>query len=311
MIETPLRIAVAVPVSLVTWPITLPAPALPSAWAIFDVAGQRVDDVAGEMGAVGRRQRGALLALEVILHDQFVVVPGQDQVDAGPLEVAVEQQIRVRDDDGVRRRVRGCDRIDMVMAHRDAHPNRQRAAWHRICRRNSIGHREMVNIYIIFNSLSLHIIGACSCETISLLVSTIFGWHRRRDIRRCRILKRQGIQRMLNQSISTSLDATSRSVNVFPSKKPHADTCMIFPLRFPAGYCANCSAKTVILDNKSNHSGRISHIRRKLPQVTINRTSFRTRERICPSGRRCVKFSAKWRDGFQPVSRFPARRGRL
>ena len=80
---------------------------------ILDMAGQRVDDVAGEMGAIGRRQRDALFALEVILHDPFVVVPGEDQVDAGPPEVAVEQQIRVRDDDGVRRRVRGY-RIDMV-----------------------------------------------------------------------------------------------------------------------------------------------------------------------------------------------------
>jgi len=43
-----------------------------------------------------------------------VVVPGEDQVDAGLPEVAVEQQIRVRDDDGVRRRVRG-HRSDMVM----------------------------------------------------------------------------------------------------------------------------------------------------------------------------------------------------
>jgi len=51
------------------------------------VAGKRIDDVAGEMGAIGRRQRGALLALEVILQDQFAVVPGQDQVDAGSLEI--------------------------------------------------------------------------------------------------------------------------------------------------------------------------------------------------------------------------------
>ena len=32
MIETPLRIAVAVPASLVTWPMTLPTLALPPAW---------------------------------------------------------------------------------------------------------------------------------------------------------------------------------------------------------------------------------------------------------------------------------------
>ncbi len=74
---------------------------------IFDMAGQRVDEVAGEVGAVGRRQRGALLALEVILQDQFVVVLGQDQVDAGSLEIPVEQQMRIRDDNGVRRRVGG------------------------------------------------------------------------------------------------------------------------------------------------------------------------------------------------------------
>ena len=57
----------------------------------LDVAGQRVDDVAGQMGAVGRRQRGALLALEIILQHQFAIVLGKDEVDAGSLEVAVEQ----------------------------------------------------------------------------------------------------------------------------------------------------------------------------------------------------------------------------
>jgi hypothetical protein len=31
------------------------------------VAGERVDDVAGKVGAIGRRQRGALLAFEIIL----------------------------------------------------------------------------------------------------------------------------------------------------------------------------------------------------------------------------------------------------
>src|SRR6266404_2644030 len=68
------------------------------------VAGKRVDDVAGKMGTIGRRQRGALLALEVILQHQFAVVPGQDQVDAGSLEISVEQQFRVGNDDGADRR---------------------------------------------------------------------------------------------------------------------------------------------------------------------------------------------------------------
>ncbi len=50
---------------------------------VFGVAGQRVDEIAGEVRAVGRRQRGALLALEVVVQDQFVVVVGKHQVDAG------------------------------------------------------------------------------------------------------------------------------------------------------------------------------------------------------------------------------------
>jgi len=35
---------------------------------------------------------------------QFAVVPGQDQVDAGSLEISVEQQLRVGNDDGTDRR---------------------------------------------------------------------------------------------------------------------------------------------------------------------------------------------------------------
>ena len=57
----------------------------------LDMAGQRVDDVAGEMGAVGRGQRRALLALEIILQHQLAIVLGKDEVDAGSLEVAIEQ----------------------------------------------------------------------------------------------------------------------------------------------------------------------------------------------------------------------------
>ena len=111
---------------------------------VFGVAGQRADDIAGEVRAIGRRQRRALLALEVILQDQFVVVPGKDQVDAGPLEVAVEQQLRVRDDDRVRRRVRGVrgNGLDVGMRPGNADPSRQPRAWRRICPRNSKGHRK-------------------------------------------------------------------------------------------------------------------------------------------------------------------------
>ena len=79
---------------------------------VFGVAGQRVDEIAGEVRAIGRRQRRALLALEVIVQDQFVVVVGKDEIDAFTLEIAVEQQLRVRNDDRVGRRMR------RVLGHR-------------------------------------------------------------------------------------------------------------------------------------------------------------------------------------------------
>jgi len=98
------RIALALPMSLVRWPITLPALAPPHSLCELLVASKRVDESAGKMGTIGRRQRGALLALEVVLQHQFAVVPGQDQVDAGSLEISVEQQFRVGNDDGADRR---------------------------------------------------------------------------------------------------------------------------------------------------------------------------------------------------------------
>jgi len=65
------------------------------------MAGERVDEIAGQMRAIGRGQRRALLAPEVIVKHQFGVVLGQDQVDAGPFEVRVEKQMRVGNDDRV------------------------------------------------------------------------------------------------------------------------------------------------------------------------------------------------------------------
>ncbi len=72
----------------------------------FGVAGQCVDEIAGEVRAIGRRQRRALLALEVVVQNQFVVVMGKDEVDAFTLEVAVEQQLRIGNNDGVGGRMR-------------------------------------------------------------------------------------------------------------------------------------------------------------------------------------------------------------
>jgi hypothetical protein len=44
-----------------------------------------------------------------------VVVCGKDQVKAGSLEISVEKQLRVRNDNGIRRSVRGTrrNRLDM------------------------------------------------------------------------------------------------------------------------------------------------------------------------------------------------------
>src|SRR3954452_13664502 len=63
---------------------------------VFGVAGQRIDDVASQVRAIGARQRGPLLALEVVVQDELVVIPGKNKVDTGPLELAVEKQLRIR-----------------------------------------------------------------------------------------------------------------------------------------------------------------------------------------------------------------------
>ena len=117
MIETPLRIAVALPVSLVTWPMTAGDAGAAVGLCELGVPGQRVDEVAGEVGAVRRGQRGALLALEVIMQHEFAVAVGEDQVDARSLEVAVEEQMGIRNNYGVGRRL--CrNLVDMELAGR-------------------------------------------------------------------------------------------------------------------------------------------------------------------------------------------------
>ena len=88
---------------------------------VLNVAGERVDEVAGEMGAVGRGDRGALLAPELIVNDEFVAVMGQDEVDAGPLELAMEQEIGIGNNERAVRRVsmpRDGKRIDMAFGGR-------------------------------------------------------------------------------------------------------------------------------------------------------------------------------------------------
>ena len=81
------------------------------------VTGQRVDEVTGEVSAIWGSQRGAFLALEVLMQDEFAVAVGEDEVDARPLEVAVEQQIGIRNNYGVGRRM--CrNLVDMELAGR-------------------------------------------------------------------------------------------------------------------------------------------------------------------------------------------------
>ncbi len=65
-------------------------------------------------------------ALEVVVQDEFAVVAGQDQVDAGALEVGVEQEMRVGNDDRIRRRMHmaGIQMGEMGMTPRTFRGNR-------------------------------------------------------------------------------------------------------------------------------------------------------------------------------------------
>ena len=124
----------------------------------LSVTGQRVDDVAGQMRAVGRSQRSVLLALEVIAQDQFVVGLGKDQVDARSLEVAGEQQLRVRHHDRAGRKM-PWNGLDMDL------PTGKRAMGIQQLTVEFIGEAQKgitafkVNIYRIFKRLGLHITG--------------------------------------------------------------------------------------------------------------------------------------------------------
>ena len=84
-----------------------------SCLGVLNMPCQRVDNIAGEVGAIGRRQRGALLALEIIAQDELLVVLGKNQVDAGSLEISVKEQLCVRDDNRVRRSVRRRNGLDV------------------------------------------------------------------------------------------------------------------------------------------------------------------------------------------------------
>ncbi len=82
---------------------------------------ERVDDLTGEMGPVGGGDRRALVALEIVLDDEFAPVMGQHEIDAGAFELAVEDQIGIGNDEralghvAVRLRREG---LDMHMGRR-------------------------------------------------------------------------------------------------------------------------------------------------------------------------------------------------
>ena len=55
------------------------------------------------MSTVWRRQGRALIALEVIVQNEFSIGAGENKIDAGSLKVAVEEQLGVGDDNRVGR----------------------------------------------------------------------------------------------------------------------------------------------------------------------------------------------------------------
>ncbi|MFK4528421.1 hypothetical protein ABIF90_006402 [Bradyrhizobium japonicum] len=59
------------------------------------MARERVDDVAGEMGAIGRGDRCALVALEIIVNDELMPLVGQHEVETCALELAIEDQVSI------------------------------------------------------------------------------------------------------------------------------------------------------------------------------------------------------------------------
>nr|WP_312015475.1 hypothetical protein [Bradyrhizobium manausense] len=83
----------------------------------LNVTGERTDNVAGEMGAVGRCDRRALVALEIIVNDELVAVMREHEIEARALEVAMKDQIGIFDHHRALRHVAmrlGGKGIDMV-----------------------------------------------------------------------------------------------------------------------------------------------------------------------------------------------------
>ncbi len=83
----------------------------------LNITRERADDIAGEMRAVRRGDRRALVAPKIIVNDELVAVMREHEIETRALEVAVKDQIRIFDHHRALRHVamRFCgEGIDMV-----------------------------------------------------------------------------------------------------------------------------------------------------------------------------------------------------
>ena len=99
---TPLRIAIAEPVTFSTRPIGVADVALAAGLGVFGrrrLADDRVDDGARDGRAFSRGKGGALVVGEIVVDDDLPAVVADDQkILAGLPEVGVEQKRSVGDD---------------------------------------------------------------------------------------------------------------------------------------------------------------------------------------------------------------------
>ena len=85
---------------------------------ILYLTGQRGDEIAGKVSAIGRRQRRALLAFEVIMKNKLAAVVGKNEIDAGSFEFSAEKHVRIGNDDRIRRNMSGVNRLGVEVAAR-------------------------------------------------------------------------------------------------------------------------------------------------------------------------------------------------
>ncbi len=70
---------------------------------VFEVPGQCLNDFGVKRCALGRDQRRTFLAAKIIVHHHAMVSIRDDQVDARLLVVSGKQQMRIWNDDGIRK----------------------------------------------------------------------------------------------------------------------------------------------------------------------------------------------------------------